>query len=152
MKTFTALRQAAYPSLCVLALVVTACGGNGAADVAAPVAIDSGTPNTISTWDATATTTINQPNAASGTPEEMRAEYAFDLASVHVAMYDAVIAIAGGYRPFLITPTAPTEGASQDVAAAAAAYGVLKGLYPARTALYQAAYDSSLAAATDTAA
>ncbi|MEO6746205.1 MAG: vanadium-dependent haloperoxidase, partial [Caldimonas sp.] len=72
--------------------------------------------------------------------------YAFDLATLHVAMYDAVIAIAGGYKPFTVTPTASTSGASEEAAAIAAAYNVLKGLFPARTAIYQGTYDSMLAA------
>jgi len=127
------------------------CGGdsNGVVD---PVVIDAGTPNTISVWNQTATTTINQPNAATGTPEEKASNYAFDLATVHVAMYDAVTAIDGRYAPFFVTPTAAAAGASQDAAAAAAAYGVLSGLFPSRSALYQAAYDSSLAAVTDASA
>ncbi len=131
-----------------------ACGGNDEAPAApaAPVTIGTGTPNAISSWDETATATINQPNAASGTPEEMQSNYAFDLATVHVAMYDAVIAIAGGHSPFYATPAAPAAGASQDAAATAAAYGVLKGLFPSRIATYQPLYDSSLAAISDASA
>jgi hypothetical protein len=134
------LRNAAVAAACTLA----ACGG-----VVAQVTIDAGKANAISRWDETATATINQPNAESGTPEEMQPNYAFDLATVHVAMYDAVIAIAGGYVPFYAKPTSPASGASQDAAAAAAAYAVLKGLYPSRVATYQAAYDRALAAIAD---
>lgn len=144
------MRDVAYAGICTLALLA-ACGGNGndGNGEASPVTIDAGTPNAVSAWDATATTTINQPNAASGTPEERQSNYAFDLATLHIAMYDAVVAIAGGYKPFVVAPVAPATGASQDAAAAAAAYGVLKGLFPTRTALYQPAYDSALAAVTD---
>jgi hypothetical protein len=114
---------------------------------APPVTIEAiGTANTVSRFDEIAATTINQPNAASGTPEERQSNYAFDLATVHVAMYDAVIAIAGDYQPFYATaPVAPGAGASQDAAAMAAAYGVLRALFPSRTTFYQAAYDSALA-------
>lgn len=133
---------------CLIGLLA-ACGGDDDNGVAVPVTIDAGTPNTISNWNEVATTTINQPNAATGTPEEVQSNTSFDLATLHVAMYDAVIAIAGGYQPFYVTPTAPATGASQDAAATAAAYGVLKGLFPARVALYQPLYDSSLAAITD---
>ena len=129
--------------------LLAACGGDDDAVVASPVTIDAGTPNTISKWNEVATTTINQPNAATGTPEEMQSNISFDLATLHVAMYDAVIAIDGGYQPFYVTPTAPATGASQDAAATAAAYGVLKGLFPTRVALYQPLYDSSLAAISD---
>jgi len=126
---------------------MTACGGTD--EAVAPVVIDAGKPNTISTWNETATNTINQPNAASGTPEELQSNYAFDLATVHAAMYDAVIAIAGGYQPLLVTPTADSAGASQEAAASAAAYHVLRSLFPSRTVRYQSAYDSALAAIAD---
>lgn len=129
-------------------LIASACGGSDDAAIP-PVTIDAGTPNTVSRWDATATATINQPNAAAGTPEEVQSVYAVDLASVHIAMYDAVVAIAGGYKPFFVAPAAPGDGASEDAAASAAAYGVLKGLFPSRRAQYQPTYDAQLAAIAD---
>ncbi len=67
-------------------------------------------------------------------------------------MYDAAMAIAGTHRPFVVTPTTPAAGASMEAAVAAAAYGVLKGLFPNRTAVYQAKYDDALATITDAAA
>ena len=145
------LLRLAAAMACSTALL-SGCGGSDDAAASAPVAIDAGTPNTISRWNEAAAATINQANATSGTPEETNSQYAFDLATVHVAMYDAVVAIAGGYQPFYVMPHAHTEGASQDAAAAAAAYGVLKGLFPSRSATYQALYDSSLAAVADPAA
>lgn len=48
---------------------------------------------------------------------------------VHVAIYDAVVAIEGGSEPYAITPTVPV-GASAEAAAATAAHGVLVGLLP----------------------
>ncbi|MEO8524741.1 MAG: vanadium-dependent haloperoxidase [Caldimonas sp.] len=149
MKLSRHLRQAATAVACA-AGILGACGGGD--DGVDPVTIDAGTPNTVSRWDETATATINQANAASGTAEEMQSNYAFDLATVHIAMYDAVIAIAGGHAAFYASPASPAAGASEDAAAAAAAYGVLKGLFPSRIATYQPLYDSSLAAVTDTAA
>ncbi|MCA0242180.1 MAG: vanadium-dependent haloperoxidase [Proteobacteria bacterium] len=136
--------------LAAAALSACAGGDDGQAGQGQPVTIDAGTANTVSRFDEIATNTINQPNAATGTPEERQSNYAFDLATVHIAMYDAVIAIAGGYRPFYASaPASPTSGASQDAAAMAAAYYVLKALFPTRTATYQAAYDSALATITD---
>ena len=132
-----------------LVLALAACNGDGGDDAPPPVTIDAGTPNTVSIWSETAATTVNQPNAAIGTPEERSANYAFDLASVHVAMYDAVVAIAGGRAPLIATPAAPVSGASQEAAAAAGAYTVLRGLFPSRASLYQPTYDASLASVTD---
>ena len=120
------------------------CGGDDGGS-AAPVTIAPVGPNTVSTWNEVAAATINQPAASTGTPEEQRPIYANDLATMHVAMYDAVMAIAGTHRPFAVTATVSTSGASQDAAAAEAAYRVLRGLFPARAASYQPAYDSLLA-------
>jgi hypothetical protein len=71
------------------------------------------------------------------------------LASVHVAIYDAVMAIAGTHRPYAITPTVAAAGASQEAAVAAAAYRVLLGLFPNRAAQYQTAYDTFVATLPD---
>ncbi|MEO6743535.1 MAG: vanadium-dependent haloperoxidase [Caldimonas sp.] len=141
MKLSVVLRRVGLAAACATVLL-TGCGGG---DSSAPITIDAGSANAVSRWNEIASTTINQANATTGTPEEINSNYAFDLATLHVAMYDAVVAIAGGYTPFTVTPTATTGGASQDAAAIAAAYGVLKGLFPARTATYQPTYDSMLA-------
>ena len=71
------------------------------------------------------------------TPEEIRTVYANDMAAVHIAMYDAVVSIRGGYEPFATTPAGSTTGASTDAAAAAAACGVLRGLFPNRAPQFE---------------
>ena len=124
---------------------ITLLGGCGGSDEADPVTITVAGPNAVSYWSEVATATINLPASATGTPEEQRPNTAVDLATVHVAIYDAVMAIAGTHQPYAITLVAPAAGASQDAAAAAAAYGVLRGLFPSRSAQYQAAYDNYLA-------
>ena len=48
---------------------------------------------------------------------------------VHVAIYDAAVAIDGGYRPYVETPTAPAD-TSPEAAIATAAYDTLTGLQP----------------------
>ena len=60
------------------------------------------------------------------------------LAMVHVAMFDAVNAIEGGYTPYLVLP-APPPAASAEAAAASAAHGVLVRLFPAQAAALDAA-------------
>jgi hypothetical protein len=72
------------------------------------------------------------------TAEERRTVLGSDLATMHAAMYDAVVAIAGGYEPFAIVPVSPGAGASQEAAAAAAACTVLAGLFPNRAPEYAA--------------
>ena len=101
--------------------------------------------NAVSVWNEIATNTITVAPAPSGTPEERRPTYAFDLATVNLAIYDAVIAIARTHQPYAITPTTDSTGASMEAAASAAAYGVLKGLFPSRSIIYQSTYNLLLA-------
>jgi hypothetical protein len=69
-------------------------------------------------------------------------------AMVQGAVYDAVNAIAGGYEPYLPTPSADPMF-SQDAAAATAAFLVTKSLVPSKAADLQKQYDASLAAIHD---
>lgn len=108
--------------------------------------LSSTQPNAVSYWNEVANRTVNAASATHTTPEEQRPSYHVDLATVHVAIYDAASAIDGRYKPFAVTPTAPSAGASLDAAVSAAAYGVLRALFPTRGAQYQAAYDSRIAA------
>jgi hypothetical protein len=56
-------------------------------------------------------------------------EAAVYMGIVHVAIYDAVVAIHGGYRPYVPTPAAPA-GTSEAAAIATVAYDTLTGLQP----------------------
>jgi hypothetical protein len=123
--------------------------GFGTASAAEPtVTLTANQPNVVSYWNGIANKTVlaTSTSTASTTPEEQRPSYQVDLATVHVAIYDAVSAIDGRFKPFAITPTAPAAGASIDAAASAAAYGVLRALFPNRGAQYQAAYESRIEA------
>src|SRR4030095_15854591 len=64
---------------------------------------------------------------------------------VHVAMYDAVVSINGGYEQFKVTP-AHLRPASPEAAAIAAAHGVLVKLLPTQQATLAAERANSLAA------
>jgi len=135
---------------CVASILLACGGGDGAADT--PVTITVVGPNAVSQWNEIATTTINVPASATGTAEEQRPNSAVDLATVHVAIYDAVMAIVGTHRPYAVTPMTAAAGASQDAAVASAAYRVLLGLFPSRTAQYQTAYDTFLGTLPDSTA
>ena len=111
-----------------------------------PVTITSSGPNAVSVWNEIAAKTINIAPATTGTAEERQPNFSIDLATVNVAIYDAVNAIARTHKPYAITPTTASAGASMDAAANAAAYGVLKGLFPNRSSAYQGTYDTLLAA------
>lgn len=100
----------------------------------------------IATWSRIAAETINAPAGTfpAVTDEEKRPIYSADLATVHVAIYDAVNAIVGGHAPYAIRPVARTHGASAAAAAGAAACRVLVGLFPNRSPRYDAACASYL--------
>jgi len=74
-----------------------------------------------------------------------------NMAIVHIAIYDAVNAIDGGYEGYLTQRNGP-DGGSDGAAAAQAAHDALVALYPDRTAIFDSALSSSLAAVPDGAA
>jgi hypothetical protein len=130
-----------------MALLFTACGGGGgdtlADDREGPqgreVAIASYGPNAISVWGEVAFKTAG--NAANQ-----------DLVHVHLAMYDAVMAVAGTHKPYAITATTSGAGAGEvgmKAAAVEAAYRTLRGLFPAGGANYEAQYVADIAALPD---
>jgi hypothetical protein len=73
------------------------------------------------------------------------------MAAVHVAIFDAVNGILGGYTPYHVTDAAP-GGASPEAAAAAAAHKVLVALFPAQQSEFDAALTGSLNTIPDGAA
>ena len=96
--------------------------------------------NAVTDWSAIAEKTVaaNRPPAS--------AEVLLGI--VHVAMYDAVMAIEPGYEPFTSAGTA-SPNASPSAAAATAAYVVLKAKVPAQEPALSAAYQSFLATLRD---
>jgi len=155
-------RRTLIGSLAAGLFALTACGGGQNTDVTAAAdgtasalsaggghvsLIDHG-PNAVSLWSQVGAATVNLPAAATGTPEERRPNYAFDMATMHVAMYDAAVAITRNYAPLLAPVADAPDLASLPVDAAiyAAAHGVLLGLFPNRAATYQPTYDAAVAA------
>jgi hypothetical protein len=104
-----------------------------------PAAVAS--PQVVLDWNATAAATL----LASGKPQPESMVY---IGLTQVAVYDAVIAIEGGFEPYRIVPGVP-PGASPEAAAAAAAYGVLVNYFRAQKPALDAAYEASLAGITD---
>jgi hypothetical protein len=103
----------------------------------------AGPPDTfVAAWDAVGTQAFS---AAALTPAEGHTIFGY----VAVAVYDAVMAIEGGYEPFAVEVDAP-EGASAQAAVAAAAHGVLVHYLPAqKTTILDPALDMSLGSIPD---
>jgi len=72
-----------------------------------------------------------------------------DMAYMHIAIYDSVNAIEGGYTVFAVSPSDVPPGASAEAATVEAAYRVLKSLYPAQAAYLLAQRDASLGSIPD---
>jgi hypothetical protein len=76
-------------------------------------------------------------------------EAAIYMGIAHAAIYDAVIAIDGGYQPYAIALTAPHD-TSVDAAVATAAHRVLTGILgPQQAATLTTRYDAFMAAIAD---
>lgn len=111
----------------------------GVMALAAPLAAVEARADVVAAWNAQVTVI--------GGPQIQRT-----WAMVHLAMFDAVNGIEGGYRPYLDGLPAPPANASAEAAAASAAHGVLLRLFPARAADLAAALAASLATVPDGAA
>jgi hypothetical protein len=114
----------------------------GAMPSGAPLA-SAGTPDTyVTDWDAIGTQAVI---AAALPPPEGHVVFSY----VGIAVYDSVMAIEGGYRPFAIDADAP-EGASAEAAVAAAAHRILVHYLPAQAStILDPAYTTSLGALQD---
>lgn len=109
-----------------------AAGGSGAAGV-------------VADWNVIALRTIFPPEGA--TPIPAGPLY---LSFASVAMYDAVVSIKGGFEPYALKRRPPhTSHASTRVAAATAAYTVLKHYFPASAANLDSDYAAALAQVAD---
>jgi len=98
-----------------------------------------GSADVVSDWNAIMVTTV------SGQSPFAQARFA---AITQLAVFEAINAITGDFKPYLGTINAPSS-ASAEAAAIAAAHTVLKNYFPANAASLDAARASSLAAIPD---
>jgi len=125
----------AIASLLAAAFTATT-SANRLARPAVPGALDSsGARNLqVSSHRAVADWSLIAQNAIVAVARKFPGEAAVYMGIVHAAIYDAVVAIEGGYRPYAITPGVPPNS-SLDAAVAAAAHRVLVGRFPEQTNL-----------------
>jgi hypothetical protein len=98
-----------------------------------------GSADVVSDWNALMVTTVSDQSPFA------QARFA---AITQLAVFEAVNAITGDFKPYLGTINAPSS-ASAEAAAIAAAHTVLKNYFPANAASLDAARASSLAAIAD---
>src|SRR5262245_48871596 len=97
----------------------------------------------VTFWNETAITTsaVHFGRAAAISP--------IDLAYVHLAIYDVVIAFRGGYQPFAVSIENVPPEASIDAAIAGAAHRVLLTLFPSDQVYLDGQYNTALGALPD---
>ena len=133
--SFSGPRRLLAAALVAVASVATTAVVAAPSQAAPGVASD---PAVVTEWNAIAARTIFDENA---TPIPSSSLY---FGFVSIAMYDAVVAIEGGYEPYAKQPRAHRH-ASPEVAAATAAYRVLRYYFPASADNLEASYAASLA-------
>jgi hypothetical protein len=94
-------------------------------------------PDLVVQWNQTLLQILETPGAQPATVHPTRS-----MAIVHLAIYDAVNAIAGGHAPYLALH-AP-RSASPEAAAAAAAHTTLLSLFPSQQSVIDAKFQDSL--------
>ncbi|USX25898.1 vanadium-dependent haloperoxidase [Oxalobacteraceae bacterium OTU3CINTB1] len=138
-------------SRCIVLALVCALAGCASAP---HVTVTPDKSNAVAYWHAVgaATVNVNATVPTATTEAEKYPAFSVDMATMHVAIYDAVAAITGRYQPLYAFPQGDFSGASPDAATGAAAFGVLRALFPDRAAHYRPAYDSFMASLPDGAA
>ena len=114
-------------------------GHHSHAAAAIPTSLD---PAVVVAWNQIAVTTL-AADASKLPPETI-----IYMGLVQAAVYDAVVGVEGGFRPYLFSLRAP-RGTSAQAAAVAAAHQVLVTYSPYATTSLDAAYATSLASIPD---
>lgn len=127
--------------VCVIfALVAVAILSTGVLVRAAPPRASS--PDSVIHWNDIAQRVVIQ------VAKQSPAATAVYMALPQAAVYDAVVAIEGGYQPYKLN-LKPRPGASVDAAVAAAAYNILVHYFPDQKDALDADYNTALAAIPD---
>jgi hypothetical protein len=118
----------AVRSLLLVALVAAMLAPSAAAATTGragnrPAASTNGSPRAIVDWSLIA------QNSIVVVAKKFPGEGAVLMGITHAAIYDATVAVEGGYRPYAVAPQVP-RGSSLDAAVAATAHRVLVGLFP----------------------
>jgi hypothetical protein len=99
---------------------------------------------TLRAADAVPEWSLIAQNSVVAVGKKFPGEAAVYMGIVHAAMYDAAVAVSGGYRPYHVSPVVP-PGASLDAAVATAAHHILLELFPDQQVALDQAYEASLA-------
>jgi hypothetical protein len=109
-----------------------------------PVVLIADKNNPVAYWHDVGAVTLNAKVASVASEAEKFPAFPADMATLHLALYDAVMAVDQRYRPFLFVPARIEPDASADAAVGAAGYTVLRALFPSRRMHYEQAYQTFL--------
>src|ERR1700720_4474612 len=126
--------------MCVSVCTFSVVTANSAAGNASQLTQSPPNVNAVIQWNRTLLIIVRTAGAQPATVHTTRS-----FAIMHAAIYDAVNAIDGSHKPYLIQLTGVSPIASQDAAASAAAHEVLVNLYPSSQAALDAQFQQSLA-------
>src|SRR5262245_8126633 len=121
----------------VMLMLLIARPGSGQDPATRAHSAPNGDGGAVRLWNQIAT------DAIVGTGANAPASSGVLMAIVQLAVYDAVVAIAGGFDPYATSIVAPL-GASVDAAVAQSAHDVLVDLLPAQVAALDAQLTASL--------
>ena len=124
-----------WTTLAVLCAVLAAQVGQSYAGHKIPDPNPAQPVNPVVQWNKNLLVIVRTPGAQPATIHSTRS-----FAIMHAAIYDAVNAIDGSHKPYLIHLSGVSPNASQDAASAQAAHEVLVSLYPT----FQATLDTEL--------
>ena len=127
-------------ALATAAAIVALAAGAASAPAQPETPATESSPQIVLDWNETAVATVLAGGKTADAP--------LYVGLAQAAAYDAVVAIEGGFEPYLIVPGVP-PGSSPEAAAAAASHGVLVSYFPAQKPMLDAAFAESLAAVPD---
>lgn len=126
-----------YVTVMKLRLLLQTC----ATAVAFAALVPSTQASIVMDWNAIALNAIDANSTSA--PEAGR-----NLATLHAAIYDAVIGIDGSHQTFHVAGAAPA-GASKEAAAASAAKAILSQLYPTMAGAFETLYQTQIDSIAD---
>jgi PAP2 superfamily len=136
------MTQSSFPARHILGLLLSAILAVTVSSPPVTARAAPAGPQSVITWNTIALRTVVTVGGQPPAPAFVYAAY------VQAAVYNAVVAIEGGYQPYN-SQIAAQPGASVDTAVAAAAHGVLVYYFPLQQAALDADYATALAAIPD---
>lgn len=133
------MRQFIQRSISLYLLTIVLFGSLGVHAQVVDAAAPTGTEDVVLQWNRVLAQTLAVPGLQPATIMGSRS-----YSMMHLAMFDAINSIDGGYTPYLIEVPG-SRNASAEAAGAQAAYSLLVALYPSRQSVFDTEFAISVA-------